>query len=164
MSQRCRVQLTRLHKKTRMTWRWSWMDALTPICQMKYFPLGGSTTCRWESLEPGQLVKVARDKCRGRYQSRVLFTEPRIKLLDNVVYELVIHIYQKIVFGELSLIMACIWPMALYADGSWFCDSDSDIYSLFYGLYSAPDFVPSCFITCIGNSFLRHVGVLVCFT
>ena len=38
----------------------------------------------------------------GRYQSRVLITEHRIKLLDNVVYELVIHIYQKIVFWGLS--------------------------------------------------------------
>ena len=27
------------------------MDELTPICQMKDLPLGGSTTCRWESLE-----------------------------------------------------------------------------------------------------------------
>ena len=44
----------------------------------------------------------------GIYQSRVLITEPRIKLLDNVVYDLVIHIYQKIVFGGLSLVMACI--------------------------------------------------------
>ena len=28
------------------------MDELTPICQMKDLPLGGSTTCRRESLEP----------------------------------------------------------------------------------------------------------------
>ena len=28
------------------------MDELTPICQMNYLLLGGSTTCRRESLEP----------------------------------------------------------------------------------------------------------------
>ena len=28
------------------------MDELTPICQMKDIPLGGSTTCMRESLEP----------------------------------------------------------------------------------------------------------------
>ena len=28
------------------------MDELTPICQMKDLPLGSSTTCRQESLEP----------------------------------------------------------------------------------------------------------------
>ena len=27
--------------------RRSWMDELTPICQMKDLPLDGSTTCRW---------------------------------------------------------------------------------------------------------------------
>ena len=51
MSQRCRVRLTRLHKKPRSTCRRSWMDELTPICQMKDLPLGGSTMCRRESLE-----------------------------------------------------------------------------------------------------------------
>ena len=30
------------------------------------------------------------DECRCIYQSRVLITKPRIKLLDNVVYQLVI--------------------------------------------------------------------------
>ena len=64
----------------------------------------------------------------------MLITEPRIKLMDNVVYELVIHIYQKSVFGGLSLVMACILPIALYADGSWF--RDSDLYSFCYGFYS----------------------------
>ena len=29
----------------------SWMDELTPICHMKYLPLGSSTTYRRESLE-----------------------------------------------------------------------------------------------------------------
>ena len=33
------------------------MDELTPICQMKDLPLGGSTTCRRESLEPLQDYK-----------------------------------------------------------------------------------------------------------
>ena len=61
-----------------------------------------------------------------------------------------------------GLVMTCILPMALYDDGSWL--RDSDIWSLCYGLYSAPDFVPSCFIACIGNSFLRHMDVNVCFT
>ena len=32
------------------------MDELTPICQMNYLLLGGSTTRRRESLEPGQLI------------------------------------------------------------------------------------------------------------
>ena len=32
------------------------MDELTPICQMKDLPLGGSTTCRRESLEPRSRV------------------------------------------------------------------------------------------------------------
>ena len=32
------------------------MDELTPICQMKDLPLGGSTTCRRESLEPSELL------------------------------------------------------------------------------------------------------------
>ena len=32
------------------------MDDLTPICQMKDLPLGGSTTCMRESLEPGNIL------------------------------------------------------------------------------------------------------------
>ena len=32
------------------------MDVLTPICQMKDLPLGGSTTCRRESLEPTDIA------------------------------------------------------------------------------------------------------------
>ena len=50
MSQRWHAWLTRHQKKLGQTWRWSWMDELTPICQMNYILLGGSTTCRRESL------------------------------------------------------------------------------------------------------------------
>ena len=54
MSQRWHAWLTRHQKNLGQTWRWSWMDELTPICQMNYLLLGGSTTCRRESLEPPQ--------------------------------------------------------------------------------------------------------------
>ena len=39
-------------KNLGQTPRWSWMDELTPICQMKDLLLGCSTTCRRESLAP----------------------------------------------------------------------------------------------------------------
>ena len=42
----------------RMSWMDGWMDELTPICQMKDLRLGGSTTCRRESLEPCEDVVV----------------------------------------------------------------------------------------------------------
>ena len=52
MSQHCRVRLTRLHKNLdRIDVGPGWMS-LTPICQMKDLPLGGSIPGMRESFEP----------------------------------------------------------------------------------------------------------------
>ena len=45
------------------------------------------------------MSKSAGQGCKGQVPGQIsIQNEPRIKLLDNVVYELVIHIYQKIVY------------------------------------------------------------------
>ena len=64
------------------------MDELTPICQMNYLLLGGSTTCRRESLEFVDL-SAAYDTVNHRLLIRKLydFTEdsPLCRVIQNML-------------------------------------------------------------------------------